>query len=134
MIASNYVFLLVTLPDFERYKPVTRVCELISSEARPDALVGYYKAAYPSMAFYLKRPIFEYKEQKDLENTFASGKEVFCLMAASDYETLKEQLPPTVRVLASYPIFKVKLKRILDRVEPPQVVLISNKGGTNGAQ
>ncbi|HEY3137541.1 MAG TPA: glycosyltransferase family 39 protein [Blastocatellia bacterium] len=134
MIASNYVFVLVTLPDFERYKPVTRVCELISSEARPDALVGYYKAAYPSMAFYLKRPIFEYKEQKDLENTFASGKEVFCLMAESDYETLKEQLPPTVRVLASYPIFKVKLKRILDRVEPPQVVLISNKGGTNGAQ
>lgn len=134
MIASNYVFVLVTLPDFERYKPVTRVCEMISSEAGPDALVGYYKAAYPSMAFYLKRSIFEYKEQQDLENTFASGKEVFCLMAASDYETLREQLPPTVRVLASYPIFKVKLKRILDRVEPPQVVLISNKGGPSVAQ
>ncbi|HJZ67343.1 MAG TPA: hypothetical protein VKF81_04285, partial [Blastocatellia bacterium] len=60
-----------------------------------------------------------------------SGKEVFCLMAASDYDALKEKLPPTTRVLASYPIFKVKLKRILDRVEPPQVVLITNKSGTN---
>jgi 4-amino-4-deoxy-L-arabinose transferase-like glycosyltransferase len=134
VIICNCAFVLRTLPDFERYKPVRQVCETISSEAGPEALVGYYKAAYPSMAFYLQRPIFEYKEQRDLISAFASGQEVFCVLDAGEYETIRTQLPAQTRVLASYPIFKVKLKRILDRVEPPQVVLISNKGGTDVTQ
>jgi 4-amino-4-deoxy-L-arabinose transferase-like glycosyltransferase len=132
--ACNWVFVLRTLPDFERYKPVRSVCEAIASEARPDALVGYYKTAYPSMAFYLRRPIFEYYEQGEIEAAFSSGKEVFCMMTTSEYEAIKERLPAQTRVLASHPIFQVKLKSILDRVELPQVVLISNKGGINVTQ
>jgi hypothetical protein len=123
-----------TLPDFERYKPVRSVCEAISSEASPDAQVGYYKTAYPSMAFYLRRPIFEYYDPVEIETAFTSGKEVFCLMTASDYATIKERLPAQTRVLASHPIFQVKLRSILDRVELPRVVLISNKGGINVTQ
>jgi hypothetical protein len=53
------------------------------------------------------------------------------LMTAVEYEATRERLPAQTRVLASYPIFQVKLKSILDRVELPRVVLISNKGGTN---
>jgi 4-amino-4-deoxy-L-arabinose transferase-like glycosyltransferase len=130
----NWIFVLRTLPDFERYKPVRSVCNEITSGASPDAMVGYYKTAYPSMAFYLRRPIFEYYDQVEIETAFASGKEVFCLMAASDYEAIKERLPAQARVLARRPIFQVKLRTILDRVELPQVVLISNKGGINVTQ
>jgi hypothetical protein len=129
--ACNWIFVIWTLPDFERYKPVRSVCETIASEARPDALIGYYKTAYPSMVFYLRRPIFEYYEQDEIETAFASGKEVFCIMTAVEYEAIKERLSSQTQVLASHPIFQVKLKSILDRVELPQVVLISNKGGTN---
>lgn len=129
MTVCNWVFVLWTLPDFERYKPVKPVCEVIASQASPDALVGYYRSAYPSMVFYLRRPIFEYYEESEIEAAFSSGKEVFCLMTANDYEAIRTQLPVDVRVLASHPIFQVKLRGILDRVDLPQVVLISNKGG-----
>lgn len=145
VIGCNWVFVLRTLPDFERYRPVRALSEVIASEAGPDALVGYFRAAYPSMVFYLRRPIFEYValgdpaaarilEQNELKAAFSSGKEVFCLMTASEYEAIRPLLPPETRVLASHPIFKVKLKGILDRGELPRVVLISNKGSLDIAQ
>ena len=143
--ACNWIFVLWMLPDFERYKPVRSLCEVIASEAGPDALVGYFRASYPSMVFYLRRPIFEYVavgeptaariyEQQEIKAAFSSGKEVFCVMTAGEYEAIKPELPTQTRVLASHSIFKVKLKGILDRVELTQVVLISNKGGTNVTQ
>lgn len=132
--ACNWVFVLLALPDFERFKPVRPLCEVIASEAGPEALVGYYRTAYPSMVFYLRRPIFEYYHQPEIEAAFSSGKEVFCLMTESDYEAFRARVPAQTRVLASHPIFQVKLNGILDRVELPRVVLISNKGGTNVIQ
>ncbi len=132
--ACNWVFVLWALPDFERFKPVRPLCEVIASEAGPDALVGYYRTAYPSMVFYLRRPIFEYYHQGEIEAAFSSGKEVFCLMTESEYEAIKTRVPAETRVLASHPIFQVKLNGILDRVALPRVVLISNKGGTNVIQ
>ena len=133
--ACNWVFVLFTLPDFERFKPVRSACEVIASyQLPPDAMVGYYKTAYPSMVFYLRRPIFEYYEQREIEGAFLSGKEIFCMMTAVEYEAIKGRLPAETRVLASYPIFQVKLKSILERAEPPRVVLISNRGGTNSTQ
>jgi 4-amino-4-deoxy-L-arabinose transferase-like glycosyltransferase len=134
LAACNWVFVIWTLPDFERFKPVRSACEVIASQAHPDALVGYYKTAYPSMVFYLRRPIFEYYEQGEIETAFSSGKEIFCMMPAIEYEAIKARLPGQTRVLASYPIFQVKLKSILEKVEPPQVVLISNRGERNSTQ
>jgi 4-amino-4-deoxy-L-arabinose transferase-like glycosyltransferase len=130
----NWVFVTLALPDFERFKPVRSLCEVISSEAGPDALVGYYRTAYPSMVFYLRRPIFEYYHEPEIEAAFSSGNEVFCLMTEGEYETFKVRVPVQTRVLASHPIFQVKLNGILDRVELPRVVLISNKGGANVRQ
>jgi len=145
VIACNWVFVLRTLPDFERYRPVRALSEVIAAEAGPEALVGYFRAAYPSMVFYLRRPVFEnvalgepaaarILELNELEAAFSSGKEVFYLMTATEYEAVKPLLPPETHVLASHPIFKVKLKGILDRGELPQVVLVSNKGWPNIAQ
>lgn len=142
IIACNWVFVLWTLPDFERYRPIRALSEVIAAEAGPEAIVGYFRAAYPSMVFYLRRPIYEYValgepaaariiEQQEIEAAFSSGKEVFCLMSATEYEKIRSVLPAETRVLASRPIFKVKLKGILDRGELPQVLLISNKGGPN---
>jgi len=129
LIAVNWTFTLVALPDFERYKPVTQASELIRANAAPDALVGYYRFASPSMVFYLKRPVFEYYRQEQVEEALESGRDVYCLMSIHDYETLKQSLSVPTYVLASYPVFQVKLKSILDRTGLPQVVLISNKDG-----
>jgi 4-amino-4-deoxy-L-arabinose transferase-like glycosyltransferase len=134
VIAFNWLFVWRTLPDFERFKPVRPMCDLIQAAAPDDALIGYYRYAAPSMVFYLRRQVFEYYEPVELLKAFASGHAVYCLMLAEEYETLKPQLPPQASVLASRPVFQVKLKFILDKKEPPQLLLITNKGGAEFAQ
>ena len=134
VIACNFIFVVKVLPDLERYRPVRSLCEVISSEANPEALVGYYRAAYPSMVFYLRRPIFEYYLENEIVSAFSSSKEVFCVINARDYEAIRPQLPAETRVLASHPTFQVKLKSILSKGDLPQMLLISNKGGSAGAQ
>jgi hypothetical protein len=129
LIAANWTFTLAALPDFERYKPVPEACDLIRARASGEAMVGYYRFASPSMVFYLKRPVFEYYRREQLEEAFKSGKDVYCLISLQDYESLRESLGVTTYVLASYPVFQVKLKSILDRTALPQVVLISNIDG-----
>jgi hypothetical protein len=102
----NWVFVLWALPEIERFKPVRALCEVIASEAGPDALVGYYRTAYPSMVFYLRRPIFEYYHQNEIETAFLSGKEVYCLMTEGEYAVFRTQVPAQTRVLASIRCFK----------------------------
>jgi len=134
VIAFNWLFVWRTLPDFERFKPVRPLCERIQADAPADALVGYYRYAAPSMVFYLRRQVFEYYQPDELLRAFASGRAVYCLILAEDYQTLKQQLPPEASVLASRPVFQVKFKFILDKKEPPQLLLITNKGGAVFAQ
>jgi 4-amino-4-deoxy-L-arabinose transferase-like glycosyltransferase len=126
VVVFNWIFVLWTLPDFERYKPVVALCEVASSKPR-DALVGYYRLASPSMVFYLRRPIFEYFAPEELKAAFSSGKDVYCVMTAADYDSLKHELPAPTHVLARRPAFQVKLKGILDSTELPHVLLVSNK-------
>ena len=130
-VTLNSIFALWTLPDFERFKPVRPICELITSEAAPDAEVGYYRFAAPSMVYYLRRPIFEYYRPEELQAAFSSGRDVYCLMTLQDYEAVKDSLPAPTYILASRPVFQVKLKVVLEKTEPPQVVLISNKDGAS---
>jgi 4-amino-4-deoxy-L-arabinose transferase-like glycosyltransferase len=130
-IAINWVFVTRTLPDFERYKPVRPFCEIIRREASPDALVGYYRLASPSMVFYLGRPVFEYYYEEEMKSAFASGREIYCVMTAQDYAAIRESLPASTNVLASHPVFQVKLRLILEGIGHPQVVLVKHTGGAN---
>jgi 4-amino-4-deoxy-L-arabinose transferase-like glycosyltransferase len=129
VVAFNLVFVARTLADFERFKPVRPFCEVIQAEAPADALVGYYRYAAPSMVFYLRRPVFEYYRPEELLDAWGSGRAVYCVMLADEYEALRPQLPTPARVLASRPVFQVKLKFILEKKEPPQLLLITNQGG-----
>ncbi len=130
----NWLFVIKTLPDFERFKPVRAMCETIKAQAGEEASAGYYKFASPSMVFYLRRQIFEHYSEDELAREFSSGKEVYCIMREQDYEAIKQHLPTPTYVLATRPVFQVKLKGIFDRDGLPQVVLISNKGGTSSPQ
>jgi 4-amino-4-deoxy-L-arabinose transferase-like glycosyltransferase len=134
LIAFNWICVWRVLPDFERFKPVRPLCEIIEQEAPADALIGYYRFAAPSMVFYLRRQVFEHYQPAALLSAFESGRAVYCLMLADDYEQLKPQLPPQVGVLASRPLFQVKLKSILEKREPPRLLLITNKGGAEFAR
>lgn len=125
-IACNFIFVLQTLPDFERYKPARTLSAIIKEEADDEAMVGYYRVAYPSMVFYLRRPIFEYYKPEELTAAFAANKKVFCIMKREEYDAIKTLLPVETRILASRPVFQVKLKSLLEPRELSQVVLISN--------
>ncbi|MEK6302492.1 MAG: glycosyltransferase family 39 protein [Acidobacteriota bacterium] len=133
VILFNWIFALWTLPDFERYKPVRALCEIASAKPA-DALVGYYRLASPSMTFYLRRPIFEYYLPEEISAAFSSGRDVYCVMTAAEYDSLDQELRARTHVLARRPMFQVKLKGIFDRAEPPQVLLVSNKDGVSSAQ
>jgi 4-amino-4-deoxy-L-arabinose transferase-like glycosyltransferase len=134
VVSAHWILALQTLPDFERYKPVRPLCELISTIASPHAKFGYYRYASPSMVFYLRSPIFEYYDANQLIEALSSNDEVYCLMLEADYEALKASLPVESYILASRPIFQVKLKRIITGAQYSQMVLISNKGRTDDSR
>jgi len=125
--ALSWVFVVVTLPDFERYKPVAPLADVIAQRAGPEARIGYYRFALPSMAFYLQRPVFEYADAESLRSTFASGEEVYCLMTAEDYEAVRSLLPGPTYVVARRPLFDVKLRTLLEGTALPAIVLVSNR-------
>jgi hypothetical protein len=52
-------------------------------------------------------------------------------MTIQDYEEVKDSLPAPTYILASHPVFQVKLKVVLEKSEPPRVVLISNRDGAS---
>ncbi len=133
MTAINWLIALRGLPDFERFKAVRPFCEIIKRNAPTDAKVGYYRFPSPSMVFYLRRPIFELgdddHDRRELNSLFLSGHPVFCLMTDETYEETRRTLRVQTYVLASRPAFQVKLKTVLDGVEPPRILLISNMNG-----
>ena len=134
LASINWVLVLRSLPDFEKYRPVRALSEVIAAQAGPDARVGYYRSASPSMVFYSRRSIFEYYRPEELSEVIASGQDVYCLMAADDYEAVKDVLGVPTIVLASRPTFQVKLSGIFDRTKTPQVLLISNKVGARSSE
>ena len=134
LAAVNWVFVLRSLPDFEKYRPVRALSEVIVANAGPDAKVGYYRTASPSMVFYLRRPIFEYYRPEELSEAMSAGEDVYCLMTADDYEAIKDVLAVPTIVLASRPAFQVKLKGVFDRTKTPQMLLISNKLGARRSE
>jgi hypothetical protein len=125
---------LLSLPNFEKYRPVRALSEVIARQATPDAKVGYFRIASPSMVFYLRRPVFEYYRPEELSEVMASGQDVYCLISADDYEVVKDILGVPTIVLASRPTFQVKLGGIFDRTMTPQVLLISNKLGARSSE
>ncbi len=125
--ALAWVLVLVVLPDFERYKPVAPLVEVIKQRAGPDARIGYYRFAMPSMAFYLRAPVFEHFDTESLRATFASGDEVHCLMTAGDYEAVRGLLPGPTYVVARRPLFDVKARALIEGTALPDIVLVSNR-------
>ena len=122
----SWLFVLVSLPDFEKYKPVAPLVDIIRQRAAPQARVGYYRFAMPSMAFYLRRPVFEYFDDESLRRVFASGDEVHCLMTAEDYASIGQTLAGPTYIVARRPLFDVKIRSLLEGRALPDIVLVSN--------
>jgi 4-amino-4-deoxy-L-arabinose transferase-like glycosyltransferase len=127
LVAMSWVFVVVSLPDFEKYKPVAPLVDMIKQRATPESRIGYYRFALPSMAFYMRRQVFEAFDLETLKQTFASGQDVYCLMTDEDYRSVKDTLSGPTHVLARRPLFDVKIRAFLEGNELPEIVLVSNR-------
>jgi 4-amino-4-deoxy-L-arabinose transferase-like glycosyltransferase len=127
LVAANWTIVTVTLPDFERYKPVRPFAALVRQIAPDDALVGYYRFAVPSLAFYMRRPVFEYLGPDQLRAALESGRPVYCLVTEHDLAEVRPSLPEPLYILASRPIFDVKLESVIARQPLPRMLLVSNR-------
>jgi 4-amino-4-deoxy-L-arabinose transferase-like glycosyltransferase len=126
MIGVNWIFVLRTLPSFERYKPVPAFTETIVRRAGKGAVVLHYKVALPSMAFYLRGPYEGFLDPKEFAERFSTT-EAYAVLTAEDYEALRASITGPTCVIDQKPSFDVKLRSVLAREPPPDLVLITNK-------
>jgi hypothetical protein len=106
---------------------VAPLVDLIKQRASFESRIGYYRFALPSMAFYMRRQVFEAFDLDTLRQEFASGQEVYCLMTNEDYRGVKDLLSGPTHILASRPLFDVKIRAFLEGNELPEIVLVSNR-------
>ena len=126
-VMISWCFVLITLPDFERYKPVRPLAATIASGASDVAVIGSYGLAVPSLVFYLQRPVLEWDNPQQVRDVFSSSGEVYALMSQRDYETIRATLPAGARVLDSRPMLDARLNHLLDDTALPHIVLVSNR-------
>jgi 4-amino-4-deoxy-L-arabinose transferase-like glycosyltransferase len=127
-IALNWVFVLQTLPSFERYKPVPPMSETIRARASRNADILHYKVALPSMVFYVQRHIEQiFDDPAFLVERARKSREYYLVMRANEYEALRPELPGPTCVIDRRPLFDAKLKNMLAREPLPELVLVTNR-------
>ena len=126
-VLVSWCFVLVTLPDFERYKPVKPLAGTISARASSVAVIGTYRLGVPSLVFYLHRPVVEWHDPQQVRDAFSSSSEVYALMSDDNYQEIRDTLPASARVLDTRPMLDARLNHLLDDTALPQVVLVSNQ-------
>jgi 4-amino-4-deoxy-L-arabinose transferase-like glycosyltransferase len=136
-VAIAWIFVLQTLPSFARYQPVPNMAAIIRARAEATAVVGYYKVGLPSLSYYLRRPVAEWFDPQpggegrpaldQLAEAVASGRGVYVLIAAREYEAIKDRLPAPTCVLARAPLFNAKIGSVLARRPLPELLLVTDR-------
>ena len=128
LIALNWIFVLRTLPSFERYKPVPPMSAEITARASPDAAVLHYNVALPSMVFYTRRHVDQfYGDPTVMIEKIRGLREYYLVLRAEDYNVLRTELPSPTCAIEKRPLFDVKLKNVLAREPLPDVLLVTNR-------
>jgi 4-amino-4-deoxy-L-arabinose transferase-like glycosyltransferase len=127
VIGLNWMFVLRTLPSFERYKPVPAFTTRILERASPDAAVLHYKVAIPSMVFYMRRPYEGFIDADAFIKRFSEASEAYAVLAAEDYAALTPRLTGPSCEIDRRPFFDLKLRSLLARAPPAELVLITNR-------
>jgi 4-amino-4-deoxy-L-arabinose transferase-like glycosyltransferase len=128
VITLNWVFVLETLPSFERYKPVKPMSELIDSRAGRDAVLLHYEVALPSMVFYVRRHVEQiFVDPEPLFEKMRTAREYYLVLRATEYEKLRPAFPGPSCVIDRRPLFEVKLKDVLARQPLPELLLVTNR-------
>jgi 4-amino-4-deoxy-L-arabinose transferase-like glycosyltransferase len=119
------------LPALEPLRPVKRICRSILEEAQDGDEIGYFRAAVPSMVFYLRRPIFSVSNPPAMEQKFRGTHRVFCVLGEQDLHFFKEDSGVDLYVLKRYRQMPTRLTLILGQRsstgEGEELILVSNR-------
>jgi 4-amino-4-deoxy-L-arabinose transferase-like glycosyltransferase len=119
----------IYIPGIEPLRPVKEMCRQIASQAKHEDQVGYYEVAVPSMAFYLRRPIFEEFDAESMVQRFRSTSTVFCILTEQDYGYFVGARDLILYVLDRRPRLITRLHVLLDEDSwaEQELLLVSNR-------
>jgi 4-amino-4-deoxy-L-arabinose transferase-like glycosyltransferase len=119
------------LPALEAMRPVKKICGVLARYAHSEDEIGYFRAAVPSMIFYLRRPIFTFSNPPAMAGKLAGSATVFCVLEDSDYRYFKEQFGLDLYVLNRYRQLPTRLGLMLRNQSSTgagnDLLLISNR-------
>jgi 4-amino-4-deoxy-L-arabinose transferase-like glycosyltransferase len=122
---------LAYLPAIEPLRPVKRICSAIQDEARAGDEVGYFRAAVPSMLFYLRRQIFAISNPPAMQQKFQGARRVFCVLGERDYRYFRDECGLNLYVLQRCRQLPTQLTIMLGKESPTgegdQLLLVSNR-------
>jgi 4-amino-4-deoxy-L-arabinose transferase-like glycosyltransferase len=120
---------LMYLPALESFRPVKSFCRLIEAQSNGDDEAGYYGTALPSMAFYLRRPIFEENSPEQMAQRFQSEKRIFCILSQRDFGYFADSKDLKLHILDRHARFAVRLNTVLNAGYFPgeELFLVSNR-------
>jgi 4-amino-4-deoxy-L-arabinose transferase-like glycosyltransferase len=122
---------LIYIPALERFRPVKDFCRTIGERTAAggagDVQAGYFRTAFPSMAFYLGRRIFEEDDYGRMRERLRSGGRVFCILDRRDYDRFSQD-GLTLHILGRRPLFSIRFKQLLsdEEVRGRELLLVSN--------
>jgi 4-amino-4-deoxy-L-arabinose transferase-like glycosyltransferase len=123
-VASLWVVVGWSFPDFERYKPVPQMARIISQAVDPPEAVCTYRVAAPSLVFYLHRHVSQLFEPDELDAFLHSHPRGVCVVRGEDYDTVRPRLTMPTRVLAGAPRVETRLADFLGRSPLRILVLV----------
>jgi 4-amino-4-deoxy-L-arabinose transferase-like glycosyltransferase len=129
--AIYMVCALLYLPALEAFRPVKSFCRVINTQISAGDEAGFYGTALPSMAFYLRRPIFEENNPEEMLHRLQSGKRVFCILSQQDFGRFADRRNLALYILERHSRFAVHLNTLLNAGYFPgeELLLISNRPG-----
>lgn len=133
-LALDGLFVVRVLPGFERYKPVPGFARTLAPLLEPSDEVVTYDEALPSLVFYLRRHIDPYFNADQLIARFKTGRTIYAVMSADNYQALAGRLGTPTCVLDRRPTFDVKLKNMLAQRPLPELLVITNRCAAGSAR
>ena len=127
LIAFNWMLALLSLPSFEQFKPVVPLSRVIAQTAGPQDVIAHSEVALPSMVYYLRRHIEDDLYPDQLRDLLRSDRRVFAVLPADRYEALRGGYGVETCVVARHQTADIKLRSLLERWAPPEVLVITNK-------
>jgi 4-amino-4-deoxy-L-arabinose transferase-like glycosyltransferase len=125
----DWTFVLRVLPDFERYKPVPGISRTLQARLQPGDVVAVFHEAVPSLVYYLRRHVDMYIDAGAFVDAMSQPRRTYGVVTLSDYDELRPRIRRRTCVIDRHPTFDVRLKNVLARDPPPELLLITNECG-----